>query len=70
MAHPSGVTSHTILLFPDDLSPEAKSLLTGLLQYHPQERLGYGVKGLDDLMDHPFFAGVEWEFLIEDYVGS
>lgn len=71
LAHPSGITSHTVLSLPDDLSAEAKSLLSGLLQYHPTQRLGYGIKGLDDLKDHPFFEGIEWDFLIEnDVAGS
>ena len=66
MAHPAGINSHTILSLPEHLSPEAKSLLTGLLQYYPTQRLGYGMKGLDGLMDHPFFNDTEWDFLIEE----
>nr|XP_039258650.1 ribosomal protein S6 kinase delta-1-like [Styela clava] len=70
IAHPSGINSHTVLSLPDHLSPEAKSLLNGLLEYYPTQRLGYGIKGLDDLMDHPFFKDIEWDFLIEDFTSG
>ncbi|CAK8692081.1 unnamed protein product [Clavelina lepadiformis] len=63
--YPCGISSHTIICFPDYISNEAKSLLTGLLQYYPSQRLGSGVRGLDDLMAHPFFSNIEWDSLIE-----
>lgn len=69
-AHPAGINSHTILALPDHISPEAKSLLTGLLQYYPTQRLGYGVKGLDDIMSHVFFDDTEWDILIEECSSS
>jgi len=69
-SYPCGVTSHTILTFPDFLSSEAKSLLAGLLTYHPTQRLGYGVRGLDDLMSHPFFKDTDWDDLINEATES
>lgn len=69
-AHPAGINSHTILSLPDHISLEAKSLLTGLLQYFPTQRLGYGVKGLDDIMNHSFFDDTEWDILIEECSNS
>ena len=42
------------------LSPAAVSLLRGLLQKDPRDRLGCGTSGADEIMAHPFFAGVDW----------
>nr|XP_009860617.1 ribosomal protein S6 kinase delta-1-like [Ciona intestinalis] len=66
-AHPFGIGSHVTLHFPAFVSDEAKSLLQGLLQFYPTERLGYGVRGLDEIMCHPFYHGVDWNKLVEDY---
>nr|CAB3265769.1 ribosomal protein S6 kinase delta-1-like [Phallusia mammillata] len=63
--YPTGISSHTILKYPNFLSEEAKSLLDGLLAYHPTQRLGYGIKGLDDLMSHCFFQDIDWDQLVE-----
>ncbi|PKI83104.1 Serine/threonine-protein kinase [Malassezia vespertilionis] len=47
------------LQFPDDihLSPEAEDLIRRLISA-PEERLGK--TGAQEIMDHPFFAGVDW----------
>lgn len=42
------------LRFPDSVRPEARSLLTGLLNRDPRQRLG--VNGAQDIKNHPFFA--------------
>jgi len=52
------------LTFPSDMSNEAKSLLTGLLQRDPKRRLGSN-KGMADFKDHPFFASIDWVALYE-----
>jgi len=52
------------LTFPKDMSPEAKSLLTGLLQRDPRQRLG-STNGMQDFKDHPFFRGIDWVALYE-----
>jgi len=52
------------LTFPKDMSEEAKSLLTGLLQRDPRERLGSN-NGMMDFKDHPFFADIDWKALYE-----
>ncbi|XP_050710778.1 uncharacterized protein LOC126995341 [Eriocheir sinensis] len=59
-AHPSGITSHTELLIPPHLSPEAVSLLSQLLCVHPTERLGGGGAGVQEVKDHTFFTGIQW----------
>ncbi|ELT94065.1 hypothetical protein CAPTEDRAFT_182282 [Capitella teleta] len=57
---PCGVTSHTLLAIPSDLSSEAQSLLHELLRPSPQERLGAGPGGVEDIKAHPFFSGISW----------
>ncbi|XP_045129311.1 uncharacterized protein LOC123515018 isoform X2 [Portunus trituberculatus] len=59
-AHPSGISSHTELLMPPHLTPEAIFLLSQLLCVHPTERLGGGGAGVQEVKDHPFFTGIQW----------
>lgn len=42
------------LRFPDECGPEARSLLTALLNRDPARRLG--VNGAQEIKNHPFFA--------------
>lgn len=42
------------LRFGDEFSPDARSLLTGLLTRDPQQRLG--VTGAESIKTHPFFT--------------
>mmetsp|Transcript_698 Transcript_698/g.2319 ORF Transcript_698/g.2319 Transcript_698/m.2319 type:complete len:559 (-) Transcript_698:434-2110(-) len=51
------------LVFPKqaNLSPEAENLLHGLLS-EPKDRLG-SVSGVQEIMSHPFFAGIDWDNL-------
>jgi serum/glucocorticoid-regulated kinase 2 len=47
------------LVFPPELSQDAKSLMTGLLQRDPSRRLG--AAGADDIKKHPFFSKhIDW----------
>ncbi|KDQ52889.1 hypothetical protein JAAARDRAFT_445836 [Jaapia argillacea MUCL 33604] len=51
------------LNFPPDISPEAKSVMTGLLQRNPTKRLG--ANGADEIKRHPFFARyIDWSKLL------
>ena len=51
------------LLFPPDISPDARSLMTGLLQRDPSRRLGHN--GADEIKRHPFFAKyIDWNRLL------
>lgn len=44
---------HNPLLFGDEISPQARSILTGLLTRDPSQRLG--VNGAEEIRKHPFF---------------
>ncbi|KIP11302.1 hypothetical protein PHLGIDRAFT_141514 [Phlebiopsis gigantea 11061_1 CR5-6] len=51
------------LLFPSDMSHDAKSIMTGLLQRDPDRRLGTG--GAEDIKRHPFFSKhIDWNLLL------
>jgi len=51
------------LTFPRYFSPEAVSILTGLLQRDPTKRLGAGPGDAAELKAHPFFKGIDWDAL-------
>ena len=48
---------------PTHLTSDACSLLKGLLHKDPTKRLGYGEKGSEDVMKHPFFKPINWRKL-------
>ena len=47
---------------PEELSPEAKSILKQLFKIKPKERLGYK-EGAAEVMKHPFFKEIDFEDL-------
>uniref|UniRef100_A0A669ECN8 non-specific serine/threonine protein kinase n=1 Tax=Oreochromis niloticus TaxID=8128 RepID=A0A669ECN8_ORENI len=47
--------------FPRNLSPEAKSLLAGLLKKDPKHRLGGGPSDAKEVMTHNFFITINWQ---------
>jgi serum/glucocorticoid-regulated kinase 2 len=52
------------LVFGDDIGPEARSVLTGLITRDPTQRLG--VNGADEIKKHPFFAKhIDFKLLLE-----
>ncbi|TMW68005.1 hypothetical protein Poli38472_007677 [Pythium oligandrum] len=51
------------LYVPPELSEDAQSLLTGLIQREPSERLGSNEAVPFAIMNHPFFSGIDWEAL-------
>jgi serum/glucocorticoid-regulated kinase 2 len=52
------------LNFPPDMSPDARSIITGLLQRDPARRLGAG--GAEEIKRHPFFAKhIDWQKLVQ-----
>ncbi|KAI9294040.1 Pkinase-domain-containing protein [Neoconidiobolus thromboides FSU 785] len=50
------------LTFPDDVSVRARSLLRGLLNRDPNQRLGN--RGAQEIKAHPFFAEIDWGKLL------
>jgi len=46
---------------PNNLSMEARDLITRLLDRDPEQRLG--ARDRNELRNHPFFAGIDWEKL-------
>jgi len=48
---------------PEEACPDARDLVEKLLRLEPEERLGAGAGGLEDLKAHPFFKGVDWDGL-------
>lgn len=55
---------HGKLDFPDFLSPQAVSLLRGLLTRDPLKRLGCGDGDAEEVKRHPFFSFIDWSALL------
>lgn len=51
--------TNKVLELPDFLSKTCKSLLKGLLQKEPENRIGYA-KGIDEIKQHPWCRGSKW----------
>ncbi|KAM6911366.1 RAC-beta serine/threonine-protein kinase-like isoform 2-T3 [Lycodopsis pacificus] len=51
--------------FPRNLSPEAKSLLAGLLKKDPKQRLGGGPNDAKEVMSHKFFITINWQDVVQ-----
>ena len=49
--------------FPRQISAEAKDLLGGLLVKDPVQRLGGGPEDAKEIMNHVFFASIDWKEL-------
>ena len=49
---------------PNFLTPEAQSLLRALFKRNPQNRLGAGPDGVEQIKRHPFFATINWTRLL------
>jgi serine/threonine protein kinase len=55
--------------FPKEIfSKEAISLLSALLQKRPDNRLGCGPKGIEEIKEHPFFECIDWGLLEAGYI--
>ncbi|RHZ09430.1 hypothetical protein DYB31_011906 [Aphanomyces astaci] len=53
---------HAPLTFPNYVSAPAQSLIAGLLNRNPVERLGNA--NVSEIKSHPFFASIEWDALL------
>ncbi|KDO33453.1 serine/threonine protein kinase [Saprolegnia parasitica CBS 223.65] len=51
------------LTIPEYISPQARDLIQRLLWKDPNQRLGSGPRGDKEIMDHPFFAPIDWNKL-------
>lgn len=51
--------------FPRNISNDAKSLLSALLEKSPQRRLGGGPDDVKEIMSHPFFSSIDWNLLVQ-----
>jgi serine/threonine protein kinase len=55
---------HSPLIFGDEISPLARSILTGLLNRDPSQRLG--VNGAEEIRRYPFFAqNIDFQRLLQ-----
>lgn len=52
------------LRFPSYVSPDAQSLLQGLLNRDAEKRLGSGPDGWSQIKAHPFFKDMDWDKLL------
>ena len=50
---------------PQFLSAEAQSLLRVLFKRNPQNRLGHGVNGIENIKAHSFFKTIDWDRLMK-----
>ncbi len=46
--------------YPPEMSPDAIDLVKQLLNPNPKKRLGYGDNGVENIKQHKFFKGVNW----------
>ena len=51
--------------FPIDATPEAIDLITKLLDKDPETRLGSGPRDCEEIKEHPFYEGIDWEALLQ-----
>ena len=51
--------------FPKYLSNEAVDLLHKFFVKDPEQRLGSGEHGLNDIKSHPFLSAIDWDSLLE-----
>lgn len=47
------------------MSAKARDLILQLLNRNHLKRLGSGPRDADDIKDHPFFEGVNWDDVLE-----
>ncbi|XP_002964928.2 RAC family serine/threonine-protein kinase homolog [Selaginella moellendorffii] len=53
------------LTFPAFLTPVARDLLSKLLVRNPEKRLGAGQRDYEEIIEHQFFASVNWTSMLQ-----
>ncbi|XP_059062031.1 cAMP-dependent protein kinase catalytic subunit 1-like [Achroia grisella] len=53
---------------PDNIGPECKSLIKGLLQVDPNKRVGSLKGGVYDIKSHPWFKDISWQSILNQRV--
>lgn len=61
----SSLNHRAKLGMPQFLSSEAQSLLRVLFKRNPQNRLGHGPNGIENIKAHPFFKTIDWPRLMK-----
>jgi len=52
------------LQMPEHISPACKDLLSKLFVADPSARIGCGPNGAMDIINHAWFAGVDWNMIL------
>ncbi|KAL7701083.1 protein kinase A catalytic subunit [Lotmaria passim] len=52
------------VLFPRWVDPKARDLIKGLLSLDPSKRLGNLTNGAEDIKNHKYFNGVDWDMVL------
>ncbi|OLY80522.1 RAC-beta serine/threonine-protein kinase A [Smittium mucronatum] len=55
------------LFFPKYISSDSSSLIRKLLKKSPEQRLGFGKQGLDNIKKQKFFSGINWKVLASNH---
>jgi protein-serine/threonine kinase len=53
------------LQMPEHISPACKDLLSKLFVADPNARIGCGPSGAQEIINHPWFAGVDWNLIYQ-----
>jgi len=51
--------------YPEHMSADAKDICQKLLNKNPDERLGCGKNGSNEIREHPFFKSIDWDMLYQ-----
>jgi rhodopsin kinase len=55
--------------FPKEVfNKESMSLISALLAKRPEQRIGCGDRGIEDIKEHPFFESIDWGLLESGYL--
>lgn len=55
-------------MLPDNITPQCRDLLAKLFVAEPDKRLGGGPTDGEELMNHPWFAGVDWNLILQKQI--